>query len=141
MKVILLKNLKGLGHAGDVKDVADGYALNMLIPQRIAAAATPATLKQAEMLKKQEVERKVIDHKLVEERLAALAEERIVFVKKANEKSHLYDALDAAEIAEKLALPEDAIRLEKPIKELGTFDVPVAFGEQFGKVTIVIEAE
>ena len=38
-------------------------------------------------------------------------------------------------------LPEDAIKLEKPIKELGTFDIPVATGETFGKFSIIIEAE
>ncbi len=141
MKVILLKDVKGLGRAGEAKDIADGHALNFLIPQRIAVPATPSALKKAELMKEQIDARKELDHKLVEERLASLADERITFIKKANEKNHLYDAVDAKEIAEKAALPEDAIRLEKPIKELGTFDIPVAFGEKFGKITITIEAE
>jgi len=65
---------------------------------------------------------------------------------KANEKGHLYDAVGETEIrmAAKEAhidLPEDAIKLEKPIKELGTFDIPVATADAFGKFSITIEAE
>ncbi len=141
MKVVLLKDIKKTGKAYSVVDVKDGHAINFLIPRKLAIAATPAALKDAEMRHKQVQERRELDTKLIEERLAALAEERIVFIKKANEKGHLYDAVDAKEIAERVSLPEDAIHIEKPFKELGTFEVPVAFGENFGKLTITVEAE
>ncbi len=141
MKVVMLKSVKHIGHAGSVVEVADGHALNMLIPRKMAVLATPAALKQAERIKKQTADKKDLDQKLVLERLSALAEEKIVFVKKANEKGHLYDAVDAREIAEKAGLPEDAISLEKPIKEIGVFDVPVSYHEAFGKISISVEAE
>ena len=66
---------------------------------------------------------------------------------KANEKGHLYDAVGEADISKavkeqaRIDLPEDVIKLEKPIKELGTFDVPVASSDTFGKFSITIEAE
>ncbi|KND52017.1 MAG: ribosomal protein L9 [Parcubacteria bacterium C7867-001] len=141
MKVILLKSQKGLGHAWQEIDAADGHAINFLIPRKIAVQATPALRQKAEAARKAEADKKMVDVKLVEERLAALAEERIVFKKKVNEKGHLYDGIDAKEIALMTKLPEDAISLEKPIKESGTFDIPVAFGENFGKISIVVEAE
>jgi ribosomal protein L9 len=66
---------------------------------------------------------------------------------RANEKGHLYDAVGASDISAAakaqahIDLPEDAIKLEKPIKALGTFDIPVASGDVFGKFSITIEAE
>ncbi len=141
MKVVLLKDIKKTGKAYSVVEVKDGHALNFLIPRKLAITATPAAMKEVELRRKQSEERRALDEKLIEDRLSALAEERIVFLKKANEQGHLYDALDAAEIAAKTNLPEDAIHIEKPFKDLGTFEVPVAYGENFGKLTVVIEAE
>lgn len=141
MKVVLLKDVKNTGRAGAVIDCSDGHALNFLIPRRLAAPATAANVKQAEIRAQQDKDRRALDVKLVEERIASLAEERLVIKKKANEKGHLYDAVDAADIAKATDLPVDAIRIEKPFKEVGTFDVPVVAGEGFGKISIVIEAE
>lgn len=141
MKVVLLKDIKGTGRAHTAVDVKDGHALHLLIPRGMAVPATKAALAQAELRQKQFDAKRELDAKLVSDRLAALAEEKIVFVKKANEQGHLYDAVDAREIAEKAQLPVDAVRIERPFKELGEHEVPVAVGDAFGKITITIEAE
>lgn len=141
MKVILLKDIKGTGRAHTAVDVKDGHALHLLIPRGLAVPATKAALAQAELKAKQLDAKRELDAKLVEERLAALASEKVVFTKKANEQGHLYDAVDAEEIAEKAGLPVDAIRIERPFKELGEHEVPVAVGEAFGKITISVVAE
>ncbi|KND47408.1 MAG: ribosomal protein L9 [Parcubacteria bacterium C7867-004] len=141
MKVVLLKDVKNMGRAGSIIECSDGHALNFLMPRRMAAPATATNVKQAEMRAQQTIDRKELDVKLIEERLAALAEEKTVITKKANDKGHLYDAVDAREIAKAANLPVEAISLEKPIKELGEFEIPVAIGESFGKLTIVIAAE
>ncbi len=141
MKVVLMKDIKGTGKAHTVVDVKDGFALHSLLPKGLAVAATPQTLKQAAVrAEKAELDRQV-QAELVKERIEALAEMKLTFVKKANEQGHLYDGLDAKEIAEKAQLPADAIRLEKAIKELGTFEIPVSLGEQFGKFSVEIVAE
>jgi large subunit ribosomal protein L9 len=141
MKVVLLKDIKGTGRAHTAVDVKDGHALNLLIPRGLAVPATTEHLKRAETRAKQADERRAVDAKLIEERLAALADGHLTFTKKANEQGHLYDALDAKEIAEAAQLPEDAIRIERPFKELGAHEVPVAHGETFGKFSIEIVAE
>lgn len=141
MKVVLLKDVRDMGRAHSVIDVSDGHALNFLIPRKLAVPATGAAVKQAELRAKQAINRKELDVKLIEERLGQLADEKIVLRKKANEQGHLYDGVDAKEIADAAQLPVEVVRIEKPFKELGTFDVPVSFGEQFGKFTIVVEAE
>ena len=126
---------------------ADGYALNYLIPKQFAVPATPSALKEAELRRKQIAERKEIDAKLLAQNIASLAEARIVIKVKVNEKGRLYDAIGKPELLQALHeqmhidLPEDAIKLEKPIKELGTFDIPITTADTFGKFSVVIEAE
>ncbi len=147
MKVILLKDVKGIGRAHEAVEAKDGHALNYLIPNKLAVAATPTAKKEAEMRRKQVTDRAALDTALLTQNIAALAEARIVIKVKANEKGHLYDAVGEPEVraaAKEQAhidLSEDVIKLEKPIKELGTFDIPVASGETFGKFSITIEAE
>ncbi|HUY05602.1 MAG TPA: 50S ribosomal protein L9 [Candidatus Paceibacterota bacterium] len=147
MKVILIKDVKGMGRAHEEVTVSDGYALNYLIPGKFAIAATAVAKQEAESRRKQVVDRDALDAALLLQNIAALAEARIVIKMKANEKGHLYDAVGEPEIAKAakeqahIDLPEDAIKLEKPIKELGTFDIPVASAETFGKFSITIEAE
>lgn len=141
MKVVLLKDVKNTGRAGAVIECSDGHAQNFLIPRGMAVVATPATIKVAESRAAQYAQQKELDAKLIENRLNALAEGRIVITKKANEQGHLYDGVDAAEIAAATDLPMEAIKLEKPIKDLGEFAVPVAMGANFGSIIIFIEAE
>lgn len=141
MKVVLLKDVKNMGRAGTVHEVSDGHAMNLLIPRKLAVLATPVAMKRAETVATEANTKRELDIKLVEQRLAALAEGRIVINKKANEHGHLYDAVDAKDIAAATDLPVDAISLEKPIKELGTHEIPVSFSGSFGTVTIAIEAE
>lgn len=147
MKVILTRDVKGAGRAHEEITAADGYALNFLIPKKLAVAATDAAKKEAELRRKQASDRSTLDAALLAQNIASLASANIAIKAKANEKGHLYDAvgepeiLAAAKEQTRVELPEGAIRLEKPIKEIGTFDVPVAVGEIFGKFSITIEAE
>ena len=147
MKVILVKDVKGIGHAHEAVETADGYALNFLIPKKLAVPATPIALKEAALRHTQLANRAELDAKLLVQNIEALAEARIVIRAKANEKGHLYDAVGESEIRKAakeqahIDLPDDVIKLEKPIKELGVFDVPVSAAGAFGKFSITIEAE
>jgi large subunit ribosomal protein L9 len=147
MKIVLTKDVKGVGRAHEIVEASDGHALNFLLPQKLAVAATKGALKVAEERKKKMELDRELQIKLLEQNLATLADARIVIKMKANEKGHLYDAVGEPEILEAakreagVELPTGIVKLEKPIKELGTFDVPVSAGEQFGKFEIIVEAE
>lgn len=141
MKVVLLKDVRDTGRAHSVIEVADGHAINFLIPRKLAVQATGTALKMAEGKQKQQVAKRELDKTLIEERIAALADGIVTITKKANEQGHLYDGVDAADIAAAAQLPEDAIHLTKSIKELGTHDVPVAMGEDFGTIKVNVVAE
>lgn len=145
MKIVLLKDVKGIGRTHEAVEAKDGHALNYLIPKKLAIAATPTATKEAELRRKQAAERTAIDAALLTQNIAALAEARIVIGVKANEKGHLYDAVGESDISKavkeqaKIDLPAEVIKLEKPIKELGTFDIPVSSSGTFGKFSITIE--
>jgi large subunit ribosomal protein L9 len=145
MKVILLKDVNGIGQAHEVIDAKDGHALNYLIPKKLAIIATAAATKEAELRRRQIADRMAVDSALFAQNIASLAEARIVIKVKANEKGHLYDAVRESDISKavkeqsRIDLPEDAIKLEKPIKELGVFDIPVSTADTFGKFSVTIE--
>ena len=147
MKIILIKDVKGIGHTHDTVEAKDGYALNYLIPKKLAIPATTSAIKEAGARQKQAEGKRELYAKLLEQNLVSLAEARIVIRAKANEKGHLYDAVGESEILSaikadaRVELPEGAIKLEKPIKELGTFDVHVFVNELFGTFRIIVEAE
>lgn len=139
MKVVLIKDVRDMGRSGSIIEVSDGHAINFLFPRKFAIPATATNLKQAESRKQQVDEKRAVDDALIAETLAALAESPTIIIKKVNEQGHLYDAVGVAEIAEATKLPEIAIKLKKPIKEVGTFEIPVAMGENFGSISVVIE--
>lgn len=147
MKVILIKDVKGMGRAHEEVTTADGYALNYLIPKKLAIAATLVARQEAETRRKQFVDRSVVDAALLTQNIASLVEAGIVIKMKANEKGHLYDAVGESDIAKAakaqahIDLPENVIKLEKPIKEIGIFEIPVVSADTFGKFSITIEAE
>ncbi len=147
MKVILIKDVKGMGRAHEEVTTSDGYALNYLIPKKFAIAATPVARKEAETRRKMVVDTKTVDAALLTQNIASLVEAHIVIKMKANEKGHLYDAVGESDIVKAakeqahIDLPEEVIKLEKPIKDLGTFEVPVASADTFGRFSITIEAE
>ena len=130
MKVLLLKDVYKLGHAGDIKKVADGYARNFLIPQRLATLATVAAVKQSESLRgNAAIARAKLNEELsgVAEKLNALT---LTFAVKAGETGKLYGSVTSAQIAEEIkrtsGLEVDRRNVgHQPLREIGEFKVPV----------------
>jgi large subunit ribosomal protein L9 len=136
MKVILTQDVPGTGKKWDVKEIKGGYARNYLLPANLAVLATPKAVKDAELKKEQEVQKKAIQENLLEKSLDGLKDFTFIIERKTNEKGHLYDAVDVKEIAELLTeklkseiLPEN-IKIEKPIKETGKYEIAVAKGDR-----------
>jgi large subunit ribosomal protein L9 len=130
MKVLLLKDVYKLGHAGDVKKVADGYARNFLIPRGFASLATVGALKQAETLRTAATK---LREKLNSE-LGGVAEKingtKLYFPAKAGETGKLYGSITTQVIVDALnkELGENIDRrivVHQPIRELGIYKVPV----------------
>ncbi len=140
MKVVLTRDVKNTGRAHEVVTVADGHALNFLIPKKMAVVATKAAVGVAESRRKATETDRAGRAQAVADRLAALTSEKPVITKKANEQGHLFEAVSAADIAAAAQIPEDAIELDAPIKEVGTHEITVSFGDDTGTFALEVIA-
>ena len=129
MKVLFKKDVQDVARAGQVKDVADGYARNFLIPRGLAVAATAAALKQVA-----EVQAVASRHAADEERDARELKQRleaqpIVVEAKAGSQGRLYGSVTAADLAtaiqKQIGTMVDRRDLELPehIRQVGSYDV------------------
>jgi len=130
MKVILLRDYKGLGEKDQVVEVKDGYARNFLIPQGIAKEVTPQVLKELEQRRLAEERRKQRQRQRLEELKKKLSKVSITINVKTGEEGKLYGAVTTIDIAKALKeegfeIDRHSIILEEPIKELGVYQVPV----------------
>ena len=141
MKVVLLKDVRNVGRAHSVIEVSDGHAINFLFPSKTAIPATASAIKNAGIRQSSAGEKRGMESALIKQTMANLAEGKVTIIKKSNELGHLYDAVDAKDIGEGAGLPAEVIVLDKPIKELGIFTVPVSNGDDFGSITVEIVAE
>ncbi len=130
MQVILLKDVKGSGRAGEVVKVSDGYARNLLIPKKMAMEATEANLKVLEK-RRQEIEaQRALDLAAAMDLKAKLEEAKGVDIEvKAGENGRLFGAITSQDIADAfekqyfIKLDKKKIVLESPIKQTGSHDV------------------
>ncbi len=146
MEVLLLKDVKRLGTAGEIRKVADGYARNYLIPRGMAVVATPGAIKRQEVQKaiaEQRDQRVRSDATAFAEHLAGV---RLTFKVKAGEKGRLYGSVTAADIAAELekstGYPTDKrkVALEEPLRLLGEHKVPIKLSAGLTpEVTVVVE--
>ena len=133
MKVILLEDVYKHGVAGDLVDVAPGFARNYLLPRGMAAKATPGSIKQFESLRKTVDVRRAKLEKKYEAIAEQVRELELAFSVKAGETGKLYGSITNAMIAEKLheliGLDIDPRRVgDRALRELGVFSRPGAAG-------------
>jgi len=136
MKVILLQDIPKIGRKYEVKDVADGYARNFLIPREMALYATPQEVKRIEAMKtKYEKERKEKEE-MLQESLTQLEGKVLTIKAKANEKGHLFAGIGKEEISAflkeeiKTYIPAEYIKLPRPIKEIGEYKITISVGDK-----------
>ena len=130
MKVILKRDVKGLGHEGDVKDVKDGYARNFLLTTGAAAMADAGALKNWERHRHEREAREAGVRAEAETTADRLRELKLEVAVKVGEKNRLFGSVTNREIAELIAregieLDRHAIHLREPIKTLGEFKADV----------------
>src|SRR5579859_4394652 len=148
MKVVFVKNVE-TNKAGDVKEVADGYARNFLLPRGLARAATPEALKQLESQRDAEAKRAaraLADAQALADRISGIT---LKIGAKVGANKRLHGSVTGQEITAELKKQHDIaidrrdVELAEPIKKLGDFQVPIKIGhglEPKLKVTVA-EAE
>ena len=147
MKVILLKDVQNLGRVGEIKDVANGYAKNFLVPGGFAKIATEASVAQAEELRARKEKQAEKELKIVQQLAEKLSGVSVNIKTKTDEKGKLYAAVKADEISKALkekGFDVDAkkIILPEPIKETGDYEAVIDFDHGLEiRIGVVVEKE
>lgn len=129
MKVVLSKDVKDLGSAGQVKEVSDGYARNYLFPRKLAVPATASALQQAEARQTAAARRTATEERHAQELAERLKGQPLKILSKAGEQGRLYGSITAADVAEALSkeinqkVDKRQIELAEPIRMVGEYRV------------------
>lgn len=145
MKVILLKELHGKGGEGDVIDVTRGFANNFLLTQGYAVKATPGNLKQLEERKKNIAKREETRIADANAMAAKLNDATVRVIAQVGEEGVLFGSVTAPMVADAIAeqldneIDKRRVELGKPIKMVGTYEVPVGLYRDIkGNVTVIV---
>src|SRR5690606_27516855 len=136
------ENIRGVGRKYETKDVAKGYAMNFLLPQKKAREATDTVVAELSKAKEQHEQAVEAQRTASLEKIKNLSEPLIIR-SKANEQGHLFASVSKEIIIDHLfedkaiQLDPEALLLQQPLKEVGTHTIPVAIGEE--EVTVVVE--
>jgi len=147
MKIILLKDVKNVGKKYETKEVADGFAMNSLIPRNLAEAASISAQKRMETLKEQDEGAKKGREESISKNIKAVEGVTITKKGKANDKGHLFASIHKEDIVDELRkqsgleIEAEHIQLEKPIKETGKHKIPVEVAGKTAEFILVVEAE
>lgn len=147
MEVLLLQDVANVGKKNDLLVVGDGFALNYLLPQRLALVATPVVRRRfADSIRKRAEERER-EKSAQAGMVQALSGKTVSFVRKVTKTGKLYAAINEKNIADAMkeqlsvSVDEDAIELSEPIKAVGTFTAQVRAGDATQALKVVVQAE
>jgi large subunit ribosomal protein L9 len=141
MKIVLLKDIHGLGKKYDTVTVADGFALNNLIPKKEAVFATDSVIAQYTKIKEAEVEHIKMKEEEVIKNLDSIISKVYEISAKANEQGHLFAALHKEQIADVLNIDANFIVMNKNIKEVGEHELTLKVRDIEKTVKVNVLAE
>ncbi len=143
MKVILASDVDKLGNKGDVVVVKDGYARNFLLPKGLAFAATKGSLRQAELMQKARAEQEAKRKEEAAAKVSKLGATPVYISARAGEAGRLFGSVTASDVARAIEdqLEEKVdrrdVRLDDPIRTLGTHQVEVHLHEEVNALVTV----
>ena len=146
MRVILRREVKGVGKAGDVKDVADGYALNFLLPRRLAVRASEGALKDVERRRESVQTRRERERADMREVAKRIEQTTLTFALRGGAQGRVFGSVTNRDIAEALAarrivVERAQVRLAEPLRELGTHAVEIRLlSDVRARLTVTVES-
>ncbi len=144
MKVILLKDVRGVGMHGEIKNVADGYAINGLFPKKLAEAATAEKIAEVEAKRAAREAEVQKEAEQLDNKIAALRGKLVTVSGRATAKGGLFTAVHEKDIAKAilgehaLAIPEDAITFPEPVKTVGEHIILLKSKNQKAELGVVV---
>ena len=148
MIVILNKDVKGTGKAGDVVKVSDGYARNMLIPKGLATEATQGNIRHLEKQKAIAAEKKAEEKAAAKKQAEKIGKLTVTIKTKAGDGGKIFGSITSKDIAEGLKsqygieVDKKKIQLSSPIKQTGEMSVDIKlYSEVSAELKVKVEAE
>lgn len=148
MKVLLLENVEDLGAAGDVVDVAEGYARNRLFPSGLAAQATEQRVREAAERRADREAQSRMTFEETQRHVVALDGKTIPLTMTAGPEGKLFGAVTARRVSEEIeralsiTLPKGAVKLVSPITQVGETPVRIEFPHGLeADIIVVVTAE
>jgi large subunit ribosomal protein L9 len=146
MKVVFLEDLAGTAQVGEVKEVKNGFARNFLLPRGIALAATAPALQQAQSRAKADEKRQAALDGDAQKQLDRFSGVSVTIRARVGEQGRLYGSVTAADIGEEIEkllggeFDRRKIELAEPIRELGSYHVPVRMTRNVhGAIEVTVE--
>jgi len=146
MKIVLLENVKNIGKTGDIKDVADGYARNFLLPRKMAETATPEAVQRVQKISADKVQKEKEDLERTQQ-LASKIDGMELTIKAKEKDGKLFGSIGAKEIIEALekqdvTIEEKSVMLKEPIKKVGEKEITVQLDHGIeAKLTLIVAGE
>lgn len=131
MKVIFLQDVKGSGKKGEIKNVADGYARNMLFPKKLAVEANAKNLSELEGQKSSAQHKIDLEKQAASEIFAKINDKKVIIKAKAGSNSKLFGSVTSGHVSDALSeqfgvkVDKKKINLKNDIKNFGTYDAVV----------------
>ena len=148
MKVIFLQDVPNVASAGEVKNVANGYARNFLFPKKLATLAIPAELQKLESRHQADARRQAGLEQEAEALAQVLADLTVALKVRAGAKGRIYGSVTTAAIAKEIKrlsgqeIGKHNIELEEPIRELGSHQVSIRLTKNVtANVSVLVEAK
>ena len=145
MKVILLEDVKAQGKKGEIIEVSDGYARNVLIAKKLGVEATPKALNDLKLQKKHEAKVAQEQYEAAVELGKEVETKKVVVKVKCGDGGRLFGTVSTKEIAAaakdqiNLELDKKKMQLSDPIKALGTYEIPVKLHQKVtAKLTVQV---
>ena len=148
MKVIFLQNVPNVARAGEIKEVADGYGRNFLIPKKLALLAIPSATSTIEAQRGITERSQAQTEAEMTERAHQIEGKEIILKAKTGAKDRLFGSITSADIASELqnatgqVVDKKKIELAEPIRELGSYEVAIKLAKDIApKIKVIIEKE
>jgi len=146
MKVVFIEDVPDVARAGEVKEVADGYGRNFLLPRGLATLATPGALKKAESLRQVDAQHQAQSDEEARAIAEILNDFSLTLKARAGAKDRLYGSITSSDIAREIEtqtgcqVNKRKIQLAEPIHQLGEYEVAIKLTKDLApKLKVIVE--
>ena len=145
MKILMLKDVAGIGKKGQIKDIKEGHALNYIIPNKLGVSADAVTIKNFNIAEQAKKDREAIHEELIKKTLLEIKDKTLVVKAKASEKGKLFKSVHGDDVAKAfeaeyhVKMDDSWLPKNFSIKEVGESNISI---EKFGlKVEFIVKIE